>query len=346
MEIDDDPKTTPSPNSYLVEELGSYVDAGEPELDSENDADSALGGMSLRSSNFTVESEFYRHIEENGRTYHRYKHGQYPLPNDALEQNRLEFQHRFLRMTIDGKLCVSPIDTDRPINVLDVATGTGIWAVEFADEYPNSTVIGTDLSPIQPHYIPTNCSFRIEDAEDPWKFDDLKFDLIHGRALLTCFRSPKTVIASAFQALAPGGYLELRDPIFPFKYASPPPENCALVKWNNMIVEASTRAGRPWTNGAHYKKWMEESGFVDIVERREYAPMSPWAKGQRNKVLSVWVQRNILMGLEGLSMALFTRVLGMEKEQVNELLIGVRADIENTKIHCYSEGVLVYGRKP
>ncbi|KAK6603765.1 methyltransferase domain-containing protein [Botrytis cinerea] len=346
MEIDDDPKTTPSPNSYLVEELGSYVDAGEPELDSENDADSALGGMSLRSSNFTVESEFYRHIEENGRTYHRYKHGQYPLPNDAVRSNLVEFQHRFLRMTIDGKLCVSPIDTDRPINVLDVATGTGIWAVEFADEYPNSTVIGTDLSPIQPHYIPTNCSFRIEDAEDPWKFDDLKFDLIHGRALLTCFRSPKTVIASAFQALAPGGYLELRDPIFPFKYASPPPENCALVKWNNMIVEASTRAGRPWTNGAHYKKWMEESGFVDIVERREYAPMSPWAKGQRNKVLSVWVQRNILMGLEGLSMALFTRVLGMEKEQVNELLIGVRADIENTKIHCYSEGVLVYGRKP
>lgn len=218
--------------------------------------------------------------------------------------------------------------------------------------------------------IPTNCSFRIEDAEDPWKFDDLKFDLIHGRALLSCFRSPKTVIASAFQALAPGGYLELRDPIFPFKYASPPPENCALVKWNSMIVEASTRAGRPWTNGAHYKKWMEEIGFVDIAERREYAPMSPWAKGQRNKVLSVWVQRNILMGLEGLSMALFTRVLGMEKEQVNELLIGVRADIENTKIHCYSEGyvldscyipsvvmggideltcfirVLVYGRKP
>lgn len=33
MEIDDEPKTTPSPNSYLVEELGSYVDAGEPELD-------------------------------------------------------------------------------------------------------------------------------------------------------------------------------------------------------------------------------------------------------------------------------------------------------------------------
>lgn len=105
-----------------------------------------------------------------------------------------------------------------------------------------------------------------------------------------------------------------------------------------MIVDASTKAGRPWTNGTHYRKWLEEIGFVDVVERREYAPLSPWAKGQRNKVLSVWVQKNILMGLEALSMALFTRVLGMEKEEVEELLVAVKADIENTKIHCYSEG--------
>lgn len=32
MEVDNEPKV-PSPNSYLVEEIGSYVDAGEPELD-------------------------------------------------------------------------------------------------------------------------------------------------------------------------------------------------------------------------------------------------------------------------------------------------------------------------
>ncbi|PQE22047.1 hypothetical protein CJF30_00010016 [Rutstroemia sp. NJR-2017a BBW] len=273
--------------------------------------------------------------------------GQYPLPNDVLEQDRLNFQHRFLRMTIDGKLFISPVDTSGPINVLDIATGTGIWAVEFANEYPQSTVIGTDLSPIQPSYVPPNCSFQIEDAEDPWTFpEELKFDFIHGRVLLSCFQSPKAVFTSAFNALAPGGYLELRDPIFPFQYATPPPKDCALVKWNRLIIEASTKAGRPWNNGAHYKRWLEEIGFVDVVERREYAPMSPWAKGQRNKVLSIWVQRNVLMGLEALSMALFTRILGMEKGEVEQLLLAVERDIKDTNIHCYSEGVLVYGRKP
>jgi SAM-dependent methyltransferase len=196
--------------------------------------------------------------------------------------------------------------------------------------------------------VPPNCSFHIEDAEDPWTFpEELKFDFIHGRVLLSCFQSPKTVFTSAFNALAPGGYLELRDPIFPFRYATPPPKDCALARWNDLILEASTKAGRPWNNGAHYKRWLEEIGFVDIVERREYAPMNPWAKGQRNKVLSIWIQRNLLMGLEALSMALFTRVLGMEKREVEQLLLAVERDIKDTKIHCYSEGYdLFFALKP
>jgi methylase of polypeptide subunit release factors len=31
----------------------------------------------------------------------------------------------------------------------DVGTGTGIWAIDFADQYNNAEVTGTDLSPIQ-----------------------------------------------------------------------------------------------------------------------------------------------------------------------------------------------------
>ncbi|KAM3079857.1 hypothetical protein ACMFMF_003278 [Clarireedia jacksonii] len=103
-------------------------------------------------------------------------------------------------------------------------------------------------------------------------------------------------------------------------------------------MEASTKAGRPWNNAVHYKRWLEEIGFVDVVERKEYAPMNPWAKEQRNKLLGIWVQKNMLMGLEALSMALFTRILGMEKHEVEQLLLEVEMDIKDTKIHCYAEG--------
>jgi ubiquinone/menaquinone biosynthesis C-methylase UbiE len=38
-----------------------------------------------------------------------------------------------------------------PRNILDIATGVGDWAIQMGDLFPDSTVIGTDLSPIQPN---------------------------------------------------------------------------------------------------------------------------------------------------------------------------------------------------
>lgn len=34
---------------------------------------------------------------------------------------------------------------------------------EMADAYPSASVVGTDLSPIQPMFVPPNCAFEIED---------------------------------------------------------------------------------------------------------------------------------------------------------------------------------------
>ena len=46
-----------------------------------------------------------------------------------------------------------------------VGTGTGIWATKFANERPEATVLGTDLSPIQLDHVPQNCSFEIDGVE-------------------------------------------------------------------------------------------------------------------------------------------------------------------------------------
>jgi hypothetical protein len=83
--------------------------------------------------------------DDSGRSFHGYKQGKYFLPNDAVtntatsvgnlanetqaEQDRLDLQHATLQLLLDGKLYLAPIQN--PEHVLDVATGTGIWANQF-----------------------------------------------------------------------------------------------------------------------------------------------------------------------------------------------------------------------
>jgi ubiquinone/menaquinone biosynthesis C-methylase UbiE len=67
--------------------------------------------------------------------------------------------------------------------VIDIGTGTGKWAIEFADLHPSAEVIGTDLSPIQPNLTPLNCQFIVDNAEHDWVYDK-QLDYIHSRMLL------------------------------------------------------------------------------------------------------------------------------------------------------------------
>lgn len=124
---------------------------------------------------------------ENGRRYHsdRFKKGDYYMPNDEKEQDRLDLYHHIFLTMIKGKLYLAPLDN--PQRVLDVGTGTGIWAIDFADEHPQAEVIATDISPIQPSWVPPNCRFEVDDMEEDWTFDENYFDYIHVRTLSGSF---------------------------------------------------------------------------------------------------------------------------------------------------------------
>lgn len=89
----------------------------------------------------------------------------YHFPNDPSENDRNEEQYAIIDMVLDGRLHLAPFSRAHPPRkVLDIATGTGTWAVEMGDLYPEAEVIGTDLSPIQPAFVPPNVRFFIEDS--------------------------------------------------------------------------------------------------------------------------------------------------------------------------------------
>lgn len=71
--------------------------------------------------------------------------------------------------------------------VLDIGTGTGIWAMDFADQHPSAQVIGFDLSPVFQERVVPNVRFEVKDACNPdWGYEKNSFDFIHARGMYGC----------------------------------------------------------------------------------------------------------------------------------------------------------------
>ncbi|KFY21825.1 hypothetical protein V493_07095 [Pseudogymnoascus sp. VKM F-4281 (FW-2241)] len=141
------------PQEFAAMQVGSkqYKDPG---LD---DRDGSSEYLSL-----TGEANEY--VFENGRRYHEYKRGRYMLPNDENEMDREDMKHHISMLITKGRLHLAPIGPN-PKVILDIGTGTGIWAIDTADLYPNAKVIATDLRALKPggylelvemHVIPTS----------------------------------------------------------------------------------------------------------------------------------------------------------------------------------------------
>ncbi|KAJ4220094.1 hypothetical protein NW757_014529 [Fusarium falciforme] len=318
-----------------------------PDEDAADDRDSSLGDDTA-SSTESLRSSIFDYRRENGRTYHRYKDGKYNLPNDDQENERLDLQHNLFLLTFDNQLGLSPPNhPDSNVKrVLDLGTGTGIWAMEFGDEHPEAEIVGVDLSPIQPSFVPPNVQFLIDDIDQEWEYSE-PFDYIHSRMMNFCVQNWRVYLRQIYQNLTPGGYVELQDIDVIMKSDDGTlTEDNALFKWNKLLEEAAVKLGRPFEQTDKFKDIMAEVGFTNIVATRFKWPTNRWAKDKKYKELGAWNNENTSIALESLTLAPFTRGLGWSSEEVNAFLPKVRSDLNDPKIHAYWPICSVYGMKP
>ncbi|KAN0095936.1 S-adenosyl-L-methionine-dependent methyltransferase [Hyaloscypha variabilis] len=315
--------------------------ADDPDYE-ENYQDDVTSTASLSSSILAYEVE-------HGRSYHAYNAGKYVLPNDEEEKDRMDIQYHALRILFEEKLFYAPIDKN-PQCILDIGTGTGIWVMDVGDEYVSAKVIGTDLSPIQPRFVPPNVQFEIHDCtEYPWTFPENSIDLVHTRITNGfAVRDWKAFYDESYKTIKPGGWIESQEfDLMAFSDDKTLPSDSAVVKWCKLMNEGGLKAGFDLRlTSETLRAAMEEAGFKEITVLEFKLPIGLWPADPRLREAGKFGLAAMLQGLQGISLATFTRLLGWQVEEMEVLLAQVRSEWRRRRVHSYWPIFVVYGRKP
>ena len=110
--------------------LSTAIEADSTDDDGASDGASDGGYASDTASRATtsISSSVRDYTFEANRRYHKFEEGRYQFPNDDPEQEREDMKHAMITHLCDGKLHFAPLKN--PQNILDLGTGTGIWAVD------------------------------------------------------------------------------------------------------------------------------------------------------------------------------------------------------------------------
>ncbi|KAK4644405.1 hypothetical protein QC761_304520 [Podospora bellae-mahoneyi] len=115
-----------------------------------------------------VDNTYREVITLNGRDFQRYavENSIYFAPVDDDEIERLHYQHELFNMVFENRLIFPPVP--RPRRILECGSGSGAWAIEVAEQYPECEVIGLDIYPYPvPEDIPDNVDFQVDDLNSP-----------------------------------------------------------------------------------------------------------------------------------------------------------------------------------
>ncbi|KAJ5088598.1 S-adenosyl-L-methionine-dependent methyltransferase [Penicillium angulare] len=327
------------------------------EIEVDADVSSSSEYDSERSDLTSLDSSVFNYIYENGRTYHSYRSGTYVLPNDEKEQDRLDLCHHVFRVSMHGNLCLTQLSN--PQKILDIGTGTGIWVIDsklrqftqdrkefltnepkVADEYPSAQVIGVDLSPIQPGWLPPNLKFIIDDANQEWDFPEESFDFIHIRGLAGCIEDWPTFLRQCYKHLKPGGRIEISDLVSRTHCDDDSyPLNCHYRIWEEQaeFFRVADIQGRLWDIVPYMHGFLEKAQFEGIKFARNPIPIGRWPKEPRMKEIGRYIRAQLVdSAAESYTLAPFTRFGGWSHEEVQVLLAHLRRELLSNTMHIYS----------
>ncbi|KAL0937798.1 methyltransferase domain-containing protein [Colletotrichum truncatum] len=324
------------------DETASVLNAPEP-------SDVGYETENATTASTSIGSSVRDFLYENGRRYHRFREGLYNFPNDEIEQEREDMKHATVKLLCSQRLHFAPIG-EHPQQILDVGTGTGTWAIEkVGDQYPSATVLGVDLSPIQPDWVPPNVKFEVDDVESPWLYPSNHFDYIHSRHTVMAIKDWKRLLERSLEHLKPGGWVELQEiHLFPLSANNSLPATHPVAEYWGLVGKGLLNLGIDLEMAAGDKlpNLMREAGFVNVTERLFHVPIGTWPRNRVLKTVGMYFRTVLLDGLQAIALGPFTRGLRWSVEQTELFLVDVRKAYHDNSVLMYMPFRVMYAQKP
>ncbi|RCI12904.1 hypothetical protein L249_1342 [Ophiocordyceps polyrhachis-furcata BCC 54312] len=302
----------------------------------------------------SISPSVYRDDFAHGRRYHGYCKGRYPLPNDNREQRREELNHSLMLEITDGQLFHVDIGR-RPQKIIDIGTGTGLisgdgvkkgtWAIDVADLYPSASVIGTDLSAIQPRWVPVNVRMFVDDCEGTQWLHGSGYDLVFFRGMAAVLRDVRGLLERVYPRIKKGGWVEFHD-IIPQIFCDDDTmgDDDALRLFHEAAVQGLRCFGYKPLQALNLKEMVREAGFSDVRCITKKIPISSWPRDGKLKTLGLLTEMVMLESLDGLAAKPLAE-LGLSPHQRRTLLEQAEKSLEDVTAHRYVKCCFCYGRK-
>ncbi|CAI6089231.1 unnamed protein product, partial [Clonostachys chloroleuca] len=244
-------------------------------------------------------------------------------------RKEIKAEHTIFCQLENGKLFRAPID--EPHKVLDIGSGSGEWALNLLEKYPNTEVVMMDINPPQRHKVPSRCKIYIDDANSPWTFRPSEFDLVHIRGLAGCIQDWPALFRQVSGSLREGGYVEFCDTTLPKKSSDDEWLQCSRI-----AHKAGKSIGRPFviTDQNICRQYMEQAGLVfekQIRHSKWLDPSMTSGKGISQDLLKATIQK-----LQGISEFGVSK-LGWAEEEINRQAEDTQRELEDPAVRPYIE---------
>jgi hypothetical protein len=135
--------------------------------------------------------------------------------------------------------------------------------------------------------------------------------------------------------LVPGGWAEFQDYDFNFYSRDGSlKQDSTFLKWTRSLLDGFRALGKEPCPGPKLHDWLTDAGFENITTRKFSFPFGAWARDKRLKELGMINLVQFMNGLEAFSLRIMTDTMGLDRDDVHEILEKVRVDLLNKKIHA------------